>query len=67
MLGMRYVARPDADGAKPLSEVEFVVVDLVVQKIVNRCVTQREATIICNYLNQQGDSDGSQAIRSTAE
>lgn len=68
MLGMRYAVRPDADGAKPLSEMEFVIVDLVLGKIVNRCVTQREATEVCNYLNflNKGEEDGSQAIRSTA-
>lgn len=48
----RYVVRPDVDGAKPLSELEFVVVDLLLKKIVDRCVTQREANAICNYLNQ---------------
>lgn len=57
MLGMRYVVRPDADGAKTLSEMEFVVVDLVLQKIVNRCPTQREASSIAHYMNQSEETE----------
>lgn len=58
-LSYSYVVRPDADGAKPMSDMEFVVVDLRSQKVIHRCVTQREANEICNYMNQlRGGSDG---------
>lgn len=50
-MGPRYIVQPDVDGAKPLSEIKYNVVDTKTKIIVNRVPTELLANNIANHLN----------------